>query len=82
MKPVNTEKAFTAEEPYPLHLVDESFQENEPAKEPIPVQNQHKELKLMAYKLAEYLQKKPDHKAFASKACKYVYTFYPLLELF
>ena len=80
MKAVNIEKVVTAEEPYPLHLVNENFQENEAAeepKEPIAVQNQHKDLKLIAYKFAEYLLKKPDNKAFASEACKYVYTSYP-----
>ena len=71
----------TAEEPYPLHLVDKSFQENEAAKESIAVQNQHKQLKLTAYKFAEHLLKKPDNKAFASEACKYTYTSYPL-EMF
>ena len=35
MKPVNIQKVVTAEEPYPLHLVDENFQDNEAAKEPI-----------------------------------------------
>ena len=74
MKPVNIEKVVTAEEPYPLHLVNENFQENEAAEEPIAVQNQHKELKLIAYKFAEYLLKKLDNKAFASEACKYVYS--------
>ena len=77
MKPVNIEKVVTAEEPYPLHLVNEIFQENEAAEEPIAVQNQHKELKLIAYKFVEYLLKKPDNKAFASEACKYVYSSYP-----
>ena len=77
MKRVNIEKVVTAEEPYPLHLINENFQENEAAEEPIPVQNQHKELKLIAYKFAEYLLKKLDNKAFASEACKYVYSSYP-----
>ena len=39
MKPVNIEKVVTAEEPYPLHLVDENFQRNEPVEETIAVQN-------------------------------------------
>ena len=77
MKPVNIEKVVTAKEPYPLHLVNENFQENDAAEEPIAVQNQHKELKLIAYKFAEYLLKKLDNKAFASEACKYVYSSYP-----
>ena len=77
MKPVNIEKVVTAEELYPLHLVDENFQENEAAEEPIAVQNLHKEVKLIAYKFAEYLLKKPDDEAFASEACTYVYASYP-----
>ena len=78
MKPVNIEKVVTAEETYPLLLVDEKFQENDSAEEPIAVQNQHKELELKAYKFAEYSLTKPNNNAFASKACKYVYPSHPL----
>ena len=77
MKPVYLEKVVIAEQPYPLHLADENFLENKAAEEPIAAQNKHKELKLVAYRFANYLLKKTGNRAFASEACKYVYTSYP-----
>ena len=57
MEPVDIEKVVTAEKPYPLHLVDENFPENEHVEGAITVQNQREELKVTAYKFTEYLLK-------------------------
>ena len=79
LKPTNTEKVVSAEEPYDLekYIRSARYSEQRTRRPRSNIsQTSNDELRLIAYEFATYLLTRPE-KSYSSEACKHVYQKYP-----